>query len=118
MEHLKCDLNGWRQSCAADIVGLKTEFECTLIQEHCKNLQVNNYKNLCNPTAYATNLRSGSSGDMGTQTGSGDYATNLRSGSSGDMGTQTGSGDSGAVTSSTSIFALLTSVVTAFVMWL
>ena len=95
MEHLKCDLNGWRQSCAADIVGIKTEFECTLIQEHCKNLQVNNYKNLCNPTAYATNLRSGSSGDMGTQTGS---------------------GDSGAVTSTTSIFALLTSVVTAFVM--
>lgn len=98
MEHLRCDLNGWRQSCAADVVGLKTEFECTLIQEHCKNLQVSNFQAICNDQAYAKNLRGQSS--------------------SGDIGTQTGAGDSGAVTTSASLFALLTSVVSAVVMFL
>lgn len=95
MEHLKCDLNGWRQACAPDVVGLKTEFECALIQEHCKNLQVSNFKTICNEATYASNLRGSTSGGIDSQTGSG--------------------GDNGAVTSSASLFGLLTSIATALI---
>lgn len=100
VEHLRCDLNGWSQTCDADVIGLKTEFECQLIQEHCKNLQVGNYKAICNDGAYKTSSR----GSGGTSTGP----------SGGSLGSQ--SGDNGSSTTSGSLFALLGSIVTTFVL--
>ncbi|XP_060578871.1 uncharacterized protein LOC132735862 isoform X2 [Ruditapes philippinarum] len=99
VEHLRCDLNGWSQTCDEDVVGLKTEFECKLIQEHCKNLQVGNFKNICNEGTYKTSTRgSGGSGNNGGNTGS-----------------QSGNGDNGCSSTSGSLFALLSSVIaTAF----
>ena len=74
MEHLRCDLNGWRQSCGADVVGLKTELECDLIQEHCRNLQVGNFKSLCNDQTYGTASRQ-TGGDNGGASISASLAT-------------------------------------------
>ena len=39
------------------MLGLKTEYECRLIQEHCRNLQVANFKNICNDMSYAKSSR-------------------------------------------------------------
>lgn len=64
LEHLKCDLNGWKQACDADVLGLKVHFECTLLQDHCKNLQVSNTKQLCNDNTYQSALRGTATGNQ------------------------------------------------------
>ncbi|KAL4220843.1 hypothetical protein ACF0H5_019110 [Mactra antiquata] len=98
VEHLRCDLNGWQQSCDEDVVGLKTEYECKLIQQHCKNLQVGNYKAICNDNAYR-------------------YAARTGGGSGNTMGGNSGQqGDSGSTTTSASLFAILSSVIATFVL--
>ena len=65
IQHLKCDLDGWGSQCSSDVVGLKTEYECRLIQQHCKNLQVSNFKNICNANTYATAQRQSGSSNPG-----------------------------------------------------
>ena len=67
IEHLRCDLNGWSSQCATDVLGLKTEYECRLIQQHCKNLQVASFKNICNDNTYAKSSRQ--SGGLNNQGG-------------------------------------------------
>lgn len=96
VEHLRCDMNGWQQTCDADVVGLKTEYECKLIQQHCKNLQVGNFKQICNDNAYNYALRS--SGSSGT-------------------GSSTGNQDSGSSTSAASLSALLGSFLVSIVLF-
>ncbi|KAK3599546.1 hypothetical protein CHS0354_035779 [Potamilus streckersoni] len=62
-DHLSCDLNAWKPLCSQDVIGMKTEFECKLIQDQCRNLQVASIKDICNDQTYARNLRqSGNSG--------------------------------------------------------
>ena len=54
------------------MLGLKTEYECRLIQEHCRNLQVSNFKNICNDQTFSkTNRLTG-----GGSNGSGGYGNN------------------------------------------
>ena len=63
MQHLKCELDGWKAQCSPDVLGLRTEYECRLIQQHCKNLQVSNFKNACNDNTYAKTQRLTGSGN-------------------------------------------------------
>lgn len=69
IEHLKCDLNGWGSVCSSDVLGLKTEYECRLIQQHCRNLQVSNFKTICNDQSYAKAQRVTGTGGTGTGPG-------------------------------------------------
>ncbi|KAL3861977.1 hypothetical protein ACJMK2_007983 [Sinanodonta woodiana] len=64
MDHLSCDLNGWKATCPQDVIGMKTEFECKLIQDQCRNLQVGTMKNICNDQTYAKNIRQPGSGGI------------------------------------------------------
>ncbi|KAL4220842.1 hypothetical protein ACF0H5_019109 [Mactra antiquata] len=99
VEHLRCDLNVWSGSCEDDVIGLKTEFECKLIQEHCKNLQVSNFKQICNDDTYNGSPSGGSGSSLG---GSG--------GTSGTKGTSANQGGSGSSAVSAQILAVLASV--------
>ncbi|OWF43431.1 hypothetical protein KP79_PYT21638 [Mizuhopecten yessoensis] len=36
VEHLQCDMKGWKDKCPADSVGLKNEHECTLLPARCQ----------------------------------------------------------------------------------
>ncbi|WAR14430.1 hypothetical protein MAR_004535, partial [Mya arenaria] len=110
MEQLRCDLNGWKTSCAKDVVGLKTEFECSLVQKHCKNLQVRNFNEMCNEATYATALRASGGGGGGNGGGGG-------SGTAGGAGGQTGPGGVASATSA-SVFAVLTGVLASLVLLL
>ncbi|KAL3861978.1 hypothetical protein ACJMK2_007984 [Sinanodonta woodiana] len=66
IDHLACDLNAWKPTCSQDVIGMKTEFECKLIQDQCWNLQVANIRDICNDQTYARNLRqSGNGGKSG-----------------------------------------------------
>ncbi|KAJ8320138.1 hypothetical protein KUTeg_002606 [Tegillarca granosa] len=53
LEHLKCDLNAVKPSCDQAVVGLKTEFECNIIQDRCKGFQRSEVNKICNENNYA-----------------------------------------------------------------
>ncbi|KAL3861972.1 hypothetical protein ACJMK2_007978 [Sinanodonta woodiana] len=62
INQLSCDLNAWKTTCPQDVLGMKTEFECKLVQDQCQNLQVANIKNICNNETYAKAIRQPGSG--------------------------------------------------------
>lgn len=53
LEQLQCDLNAVKSSCDAASVGLKTEFECNLIQDRCQGLKRADFNRICNVNNYA-----------------------------------------------------------------
>ncbi|XP_033763903.1 uncharacterized protein LOC117345069 [Pecten maximus] len=57
MEHLQCDLNAMKSKCSKAIMGLKTEFECSLIQDRCVGMQRNSVAAVCNENNYARTAR-------------------------------------------------------------
>ncbi|KAK3592447.1 hypothetical protein CHS0354_001566 [Potamilus streckersoni] len=62
INQLSCDLSAWKATCPQDVMGMKTEFECKLIQDQCRNLQVASIQNICNDETYAKALRQPASG--------------------------------------------------------
>ncbi|OWF40319.1 uncharacterized protein LOC110463981 [Mizuhopecten yessoensis] len=57
MEHLQCDLSAMKSKCSEGIMGLKTEFECTLIQDRCIGAERNSVASVCNENNYARAAR-------------------------------------------------------------
>ncbi|XP_069115668.1 uncharacterized protein [Argopecten irradians] len=57
MEQLQCDLNGMKSKCSKAVMGLKTEFECSLIQDRCIGIQRNAVASVCNENNYARSAR-------------------------------------------------------------
>ncbi|XP_060074129.1 uncharacterized protein LOC132553865 [Ylistrum balloti] len=53
MEHLQCDLNAMKSKCSKGVMGLKTEFECSLVQDRCVGMQRNSVAAVCNENNYA-----------------------------------------------------------------
>eukprot|EP00105_Crassostrea_gigas_P024248 XP_011444436.1 PREDICTED: uncharacterized protein LOC105340196 isoform X1 [Crassostrea gigas] len=57
LEQLQCDLKAVKSSCDAASVGLKTEFECNLIQDRCQGLKRADFNRICNVNNYARSNR-------------------------------------------------------------
>lgn len=59
MEHLQCDMKGWKDKCPAASVGLKNEHECTLLPARCqKDASLNKQlKSVCKASNFARKLR-------------------------------------------------------------
>ncbi|XP_062594249.1 uncharacterized protein LOC134255753 [Saccostrea cucullata] len=79
VEHLSCDMGAWKQSCSKAGVGLKNEFECTMLPSTCQKdvtLQTVLKDNVCNTTAFYKEFRqppgrgSGSTFSLSTVLGS------------------------------------------------
>ena len=105
MEHLKCDLDAVRGSCSKGVMGLKTEFECKLIQDRCQGLQRSAYNSICNTNSYAKS----------------DRPTNRNPQNGGNAGnTQTVQGrpGNGAGVTTVSAFVSILGVVSSFAMFL
>ncbi|KAK3104586.1 hypothetical protein FSP39_005651 [Pinctada imbricata] len=106
MEQLQCDLNAVKGPCSKGILGVKTEFECNLVQDRCQGMQRTRYNSICNKNAYAYSDRQNIGG--GNQ-------NSLAGGNSGQKATP--GGGAGAISASVfvSIASLITSVI-AFVL--
>eukprot|EP00105_Crassostrea_gigas_P024249 XP_011444437.2 PREDICTED: uncharacterized protein LOC105340197 [Crassostrea gigas] len=60
VDHLGCDMKAWKQSCSKAGVGLKNEFECTMLPSTCQkniNLQTMLKDNVCNTTSFYKEFR-------------------------------------------------------------
>lgn len=53
MEHMKCDIDALKSSCEKAVIGLKTEFECNIVQDRCKGFQPGEVVKICNENNYA-----------------------------------------------------------------
>jgi hypothetical protein len=65
--HLECDLKAWKPDCNTAMVGLKTEYECELVQDRCRNLQQASFSSICNDENYAMSDRKSVTGGGGTK---------------------------------------------------
>ncbi|XP_048770713.2 uncharacterized protein LOC125676854 [Ostrea edulis] len=74
LEQLQCDLKAVRSSCDAASIGLKTEFECNLIQDRCQGLRRSEFKRICNVNNYARSNRGQTSGGGSQNTNSNNRA--------------------------------------------
>lgn len=74
MEQLQCDLDAVKSSCDAATVGLKTEFECNLIQDRCQGLKRSEFNRICNVNNYARSNRIANSGGSQQNTNSNNVA--------------------------------------------
>ncbi|XP_062594242.1 uncharacterized protein LOC134255747 [Saccostrea cucullata] len=83
MEQLQCDLDAVRDSCDEASMGLKTEFECNLIQDRCQGLKRAAFKQMCNVNNYARANRRGSSGGSPQNTGNTNNVANTKGGQQG-----------------------------------
>ncbi|XP_071144831.1 uncharacterized protein [Mytilus edulis] len=53
LDHMQCDIDAMRkQKCSDATIGLKTEFECKLIQDRCIGLKRKAINNICNENSY------------------------------------------------------------------
>lgn len=82
LEQLQCDLNAVKSSCDDASVGLKTEFECNLIQDRCQGLRRADFNQICNVNNYARANRVRSSGGSQQNTNTNNKA-NVKSGQEG-----------------------------------
>lgn len=49
---MQCDINAMKSRCSDTVIGLKTEFECKLIQDRCIGLKRKAISNICNENSY------------------------------------------------------------------
>lgn len=67
---MQCDINNMRPVCSDAVIGLKTEFECKLIQDRCIGLKRKAINNICNASSYKkTDRNSFAGGSSGIQGG-------------------------------------------------
>ncbi|KAL5015198.1 hypothetical protein ScPMuIL_009468 [Solemya velum] len=62
VEQLRCDMQAWGPICEESAVGLKNEFECRTLPNHCQRLQSvqGDLMDTCSEPNFARHLRSGS----------------------------------------------------------
>ncbi|KAL5015195.1 hypothetical protein ScPMuIL_009465 [Solemya velum] len=65
VDHLKCDLQAWQPECDIDVIGMKTEFECKLMQDRCNTLERSTLAQVCNNQMYAKSARRRNGGTTG-----------------------------------------------------
>lgn len=49
---MQCDINAMKSRCSDTVIGLKTEFECKLIQDRCIGLKRKAISKICNENSY------------------------------------------------------------------
>lgn len=60
VEHLGCDIEAWKTKCTDASVGLKNEYECTMLPNNCKKLDKLQQKlqtQTCSRPAFFKHLR-------------------------------------------------------------
>lgn len=68
---MQCDVNNMKPMCSQAVIGLKTEFECKLIQDRCIGLKGKAIKSICNDGSYGKAERQSFAGGSSSIQGGG-----------------------------------------------